>query len=92
MSVWRIHSSNFNSYAILALTIFLSHFALSSSKQGLSDENINTEIQNLVNDGFTLTREDKEYFDNIVENAENADDFDGDLRIVSGEDTQLGKT
>ena len=91
MSVWRIPSPNFNSYAILALTIFLSHFAFSSSKPGLSDENINTEIQNLVNDGFTLTREDKEYFDNIIKNSKDSDEFDGDLRIVSGEDTELGE-
>ena len=92
MSVWRIPSPNFNSYAILALTIFLSHFALSSSKQSLSDENINNAIQNLVNDGFTFTKEDKEYFENIVENDDNFEDFDGDLRIVSGENAQLGKT
>ena len=85
------HSTNFYSYAILALVLFVVQFPFSSSKPGASDEAINNAIQDAVNDGFTITKEDKEYFDNIIKNSKDSDEFDGDLRIVSGEDTELGK-
>ena len=85
------HSSNFNSYAILALVLFVVQFPFSSSKPGASDEAINNAIQDAVNDGFTITKEDKEYFDNIIKNSKDFDEFDGDLRIVSGGDTELGE-
>ena len=83
--------SSFNSYAILALVLFVVQFPHSSSKPGASDEAINNAIQDAVNDGFTITKEDKEYFDNIIKNSKDSDEFDGDLRIVSGEDTELGE-
>ena len=83
--------SNFNSYAILALVLFVVQLPHSSSKPSASDEAINNEIQDAVNDGFTITKEDKEYFDNIIKSSKDSNEFDGDLRIVSGEDTELGE-
>ena len=82
--------SNFYSYAILALVLFVVQFPHSLSKPGASDEAINNAIRDTVNDGFTIAKEDKEYFDNIIKNSKDSDEFDGDLRIVSGEDTELG--
>lgn len=89
MFIRRISSSNLNSYAILAITVFLTQFSYSSSKPGLSDEEINNAIRNAVNDGFTIAKEDKEYFNEIIAKTESSDDFDGDLRIVAGQDAQL---
>ena len=91
MFIRGISSSNLNSFAILAITVFLTQFAYSSSKPGFSDEEINSAIRNAVNDGFTIAKEDKEYFNEIMAKTESSDDFDGDLRIVAGQDAQLSK-
>ena len=91
MFIRRLSSSNLNSYAILAITIFLTQFLYSSSKPDLSDEEINSAIRNAVNDGFTIAKEDKEYFNEIMAKTESSDDFDGDLRIVAGQDAQLSR-
>ena len=91
MFIRRISTSNLSSYAILAITVFLTQFACSSSKPGFSDEEINNAIRNAVNDGFTIAKEDKEYFNEMIAKTDSPDDFDGDLRIVAGQDAQLSK-
>jgi len=63
-------------------------FPCSLSKPGLSEDNVNAAIRDAVNEGFTITKEDKEYLDMF---SESNDDFDGDLRIVEGVDAKLGE-
>ena len=82
--------------AALALIILVTTFPNSISKpQELSDDIINNKIRRSVNDGFTITKEDKEYFerlisDNDVDNVE-AGEVKEEVRIVKGQEAKLGK-
>ena len=87
MCVRRFPSSKLYHYAILALVLNVIQFPCSLSKPGLSEDNVNAAIRDAVNEGFTITKEDKEYLDMF---SESNDDFDGDLRIVEGVDAKLG--
>merc|ERR1712226_1713428 len=78
MCTRRFPSSKFYHYAVLALVLYVIQLPCSLSKPSVSEDNINDAIRDAVNDGFTITREDK-------------DDFDGDLRIVDGVDAKLGE-
>lgn len=91
-------SSCWSSYqtAALALVIFVTAFPNSISKpQEPSDDVLNNEIRRSVNDGFTITSEDKEYFERTINDIQGENRKEGDakeeVRIVDGQEAKLGK-
>jgi len=60
----------------------------------ISDEHINDSIRRAVNDGFTITKDDKEFFESIIRNEYSSHTESGgvieDPRIVDGEEAALG--
>ena len=79
--------------AALALIILVTTFPNSISKpQELSDDIINNKIRRSVNDGFTITKEDKEYFERMISDIDVEDgEVKEEARIVKGQEAKLGK-
>jgi hypothetical protein len=89
--LWRI----LNSTSTFALLIFITEFQHSLSKpQKFSGELLNNEIRRSVNDGFTVTKEDKDYFETMINsvqvNKSETNEHNDDLRIVQGRAANLG--
>ena len=94
----------FKSTSTLALLIFVTEFQQSLSKpQKFSDElvndltrvkRVNYETMRSVNDGFTVTKEDKDYFEARINSSQvsTAETIEPkvDLRIVQGRSANLG--
>ena len=66
-----------------------------TSTARISDEHINNAIRRAVNDGFTITKDDKEFFESIIRNEYSSNTESGgvieDPRIVDGEEAALGR-
>ena len=82
--------------ATFALTLFIIEFSnCISIPWGPADVSKNEMIRD-VNDGFTITKEDKDYFskmnsDDGLDNLESKE-VEEDLRIVKGTEAKLGNT
>ena len=66
-----------------------------TSSARIFDEHINNVIRRAVNDGFTITKDDKEFFESIIRNEYSSNTESGgvieDPRIVDGEEAALGR-
>jgi len=75
--------------AIFALTIFVTELPTSRSKAHVSEWVDDNEIRREVNDGFTITKEDKDFFEQM--NNDIRMTTARPARIVAGQDATLGE-
>ena len=75
--------------AIFALFIFVTEFPTITSKEHVSEWIDDNEIRREVNDGFTITKEDKDFFEHL--NNDIRMTTTRPVRIVAGKDARLGK-
>ena len=84
----------FCSITVLVFITILTDLPTASSKAGVSDKHINNAIRRAVNDGFTITKDDKDFFENIIRDEYSSSVESGrvneDPRIVDGEEAALG--
>ena len=92
----RPHSLRFHLTATFALTAFVIKISYSINVPSVPADILKSEIIREVNDRFTITKVDKNYFSKMnsddrlvdVEPITNGED----LRIVEGTEAKLGKT
>ena len=73
---------------IFALIIFVAEFPTITSNAHASESIDDNEIRREVNDGFTITKEDKDFFENMNNGIRMTTIRPG--RIVAGEEATLG--
>ena len=92
----KSYSSRFHLTATLALAPFIIMISKGISVPSVPADILENEMIRVVNDGFTITKEDKDYFSKLnsgsrlvhLEPNENSQD----LRIVAGTEAKLGNT
>ena len=78
--------------ANFVLTIFVTQFPTITSKEHASEWIDDNEIRREVNDGFTITEQDKDFFEDKTNNIRMTTMRPLPGRIVAGEDANLGKS
>ena len=80
---------------VLVFITLATDLPTTTSTARISDEHINDSIRRAVNDGFTITKDDKEFFESIIRNEYSSNTESGgvieDPRIVDGEEAALGR-
>ena len=88
-------SVRFSPITVLVVITLATHLPTATSRTRISDEHINNAIRRAVNDGFTITKDDKEFFENIIRDEYSSNTESGgvieDPRIVDGEEAALGR-
>ena len=84
------HNSSLRPFlaTICALTIFITECPKATSEKPTSEWNVNNEIRRQVNDGFTITKKDKEFFEQMNDGSKMTSVEEP--RIVKGEEAGLG--
>ena len=93
MTKWL--SVRFSPITVLVFITLATDLPTATSRSRISDEHINNAIRRAVNDGFTITKDDKEFFENIIRDEYSSNTESGgvieDPRIVDGEEAALGR-
>ena len=93
MTKWL--SLRFFPITVLVFITLATDLPTATSRTRISDEHINNAIRRAVNDGFTITKDDKEFFENIIRDEYSSNTESGgvieDPRIVDGEEAALGR-
>ena len=93
MTKWL--SVRFSLFTVLGFITLATDLPTATSTSRISAEHINNAIRRAVNDGFTITKDDKEFFENILRDENSSNIESGgvveDPRIVDGEEAELGR-
>ena len=93
MTKWL--SVRFSLITVLVFITLATDLPTATSTPRISDEHINNAIRRAVNEGFTITKDDKEFFENIIRDEYSSSTESGgvieDPRIVDGEEAALGR-